>query len=374
MDRGILKAKEERRLLRGHLWAYRNEFESLPDLEDGALIDVVSAQGRFVGRGYFQAAGGIAVRILTREPHEIDAEFIKRRIDRAKAFREGLYPGETVYRWVYGESDGLPGLVADRYGPLIVARTSSRFYASVVDRLADAFLSHEGTKGVVVRVGDDTFERGIVEAPVECSVNNLSFSIDPKTSQKTGMFLDQRENWKLAQRYACGGTVLDGHCYTGAWGLHAAAAGAERVLGVDTSSSAIETARSNAERNGLSAACSFEAADIQDVLARGETWDTVILDPPALARSRGHLKKALGLYQALNRDAMKVLKPGGILITSSCSQPLDAAAFIEVLKRAAGSARRPAQLLDTRGAAPDHPTLLAMPETHYLTCAVLRIL
>ena len=117
MDRGILKAKEERRLLRGHLWAYRNEFESLPDLEDGALIDVVSAQGRFVGRGYFQAAGGIAVRILTREPHEIDAEFIKRRIDRAKAFREGLYPGETVYRWVYGESDGLPGLVADRYGP-----------------------------------------------------------------------------------------------------------------------------------------------------------------------------------------------------------------------------------------------------------------
>ena len=373
MDRGVLKAKEERRLLRGHLWVYRNEFESLPDLEDGALVDVVSAQGRFVGRGYFQAAGGIAVRILTREPHDIDADFMKRRIDRAKAFREKLYPGETVYRWVYGESDGLPGLVADRYDTVVVARAASRLYAEVFDHLAQGFLAHEGTDGVILRVGEETFTRGKVESPVVCSVNDLSFSVDVEAGQKTGMFLDQRENWKLAQRYAGSGSVLDGHCYTGAWGLHAAKAGAERVLGVDTSARAIETATSNAERNGLTQ-CTFEAADIREVLTRKETWDTVILDPPALARSRGHVKKALGLYQALNRDAMKIVKPGGYLITSSCSQPVDNAAFVELLKRAASSAQRPAQILDMRSAAPDHPTLLAMPETHYLTCAVLRIL
>ena len=146
------------------------------------------------------------------------------------------------------------------------------------------------------------------------------------------------------------------------------------MLGVDTSAPAIEIARGNAEANGLSEICTFECSDIQQVLARGETWDAIVLDPPALARSRAQVKKALGLYQALNRDAMKALEAGGILVSSCCSQPVDSAAFLETLKRAATSAQRRVQLLEIRRAAPDHPALLAIPETDYLTCAVLRLI
>lgn len=374
MQRGILKVKEERRLLRGHLWAYRNEFETLPELDDGALIDVYSGTGRFVGTGFYQAEGGIAVRILTHEREEVDAAFFRRRIENAKAFRDALYPKETVYRWVYAESDGLPGFLADRYGTLVVARASSPFYAGAADDLAKAFLAYEGVDGVILRIGNDSRRFASVNTPVDCIINRLRFTVDAEIGQKTGMFLDQRENWTLLERYAKGKKVLDGHCYTGAWGLHAARHGATRVLGVDTSAPAIEIARRNAGGNGLSEICTFECSDIQKVLARDETWDVIVLDPPALARSRGQVKKALGLYQALNRDAMKALEPGGILISSSCSQPVDSAAFLETLKRAATSAQRRAQLLDLRRAAPDHPALLAMPETDYLICAVLRVL
>ncbi len=373
MQRGILKAKEERRLLRGHPWAYRNEFEALPELEDGALLDVYSGKGRFIGTGFYQAEGGIAVRILTYEREQMDAGFFRRSIDSAKALRDALYPEETVYRWVYAESDGLPGLVADRYGPLVIAHASSSFYAKAAGDLANAFLAHEGVDGVTLRIGNDSSLFASVETPVDCVVNGLHFAVDPGIGQKTGMFLDQRENWTLLERYSKSKRVLDGHCYTGAWGLHAARAGATQVLGVDTSAPAIETARANAERNGLSEICTFECTDIQEVLARGETWDVIVLDPPALARSRAQAKKALGLYQALNRGAMKALEPGGILISSSCSQQVGSAAFLEALKRAATSAQRRAELLDIRRAAPDHPALLAMPETDYLTCAVLRL-
>ena len=374
MQRGILKAKEERRLLRGHLWAYRNEFETLPELEDGALLDVHSGEGRFVGTGFYQAEGGIAVRILTHQREKVDASFFRRRVDNAKDFRDALYPKETVYRWVYAESDGLPGFVADRYGPLVVARASSSFYAEAADDLAKAFLAYEGVDGVTLRIGNESRRFASVQTPVDCVVNGLRFTVDADTGQKTGMFLDQRENWTLLERYAKGKRVLDGHCYTGAWGLHAARDGAARVLGVDTSAPAIEIARGNAEANGLSEICTFECSDIQQVLARGETWDVIVLDPPALARSRAQVKKALGLYQALNRDAMKALEAGGILVSSCCSQPVDSAAFLETLKRAATSAQRRVQLLEIRRAAPDHPALLAIPETDYLTCAVLRLI
>ncbi len=373
MVRGILNPKEDRRLLRGHRWVYRNEFDLLPDLSDGALLDVYSNKGRFVGRGFYQATGGIAVRILTYEREDIDASFFRRRIDAAKALRDRLYPSETVYRWVYGDSDRLPGFVADRYGPVVAARAEPAFYAMAADDLAEAFLAHEGVEGVILRRGGETRYFGATETPVECSVNGLRFSVEPDAGQKTGLFLDQRENWKLLERYAPGRRVLDGHCYTGAWGMHAGKYGAARVLGVDTSQRAIETALGNAELNGLSEVCGYECADIQDVLARDDTWDVIVLDPPAFAKSRAHTKKALRRYQALNRDAMQRIEPGGILITSSCSQPVDFAAFMETLKRAGNAAQRVVQLLDQRGPAPDHPALLAMPETNYLKCVVLRV-
>lgn len=372
MHQAVLKEKEERRLLRGHLWAYRNEFARLPDAADGDVTDVVSSAGRFVGRGFYQASGGIAVRLLTRRDEPVDAAFLERRVARAKRFRDQLYPGEPVYRWVYGESDGLPGLVADRYGDVVSVHAGAAFYLNHQDALAGAILSH-GIKGVRLAAGADVRRFGDASGPVSIELDGIRLHVDVESGQKTGMYLDQRENYGLMRRYARDARVLDVFCYAGAWSCHAAMAGATSVVGVDSSRRAIEQARAHAELNGVATRCRFECAEAEEVLERGEKYQLIVLDPPALAKSRGQTAKALGVYQALNRGAMAALEPGGTLITCSCSHFVDAPAFLEMLKRAARAAQRAAWLLEVRGAARDHPVLLEMPETAYLKCAVLRV-
>jgi 23S rRNA (cytosine1962-C5)-methyltransferase len=366
-----LLPREERRLVRGHGWAYRNEFAELPPLRDGDVVRIVSNTREHLGVGYFQEQGGIAVRLLALGNERFDDDLIRRRVERAAALRKKLYAGHPVYRWIHGDSDGLSGCIADRYGPLVVVQAESPFYRARAELLANAFLAEDGVKGVLFR-GEGAPQFGTIETPVICKVNGIEFSVDPVAGQKTGLFLDQRLNWSLLEAHAPGARVLDGHCYVGAWSLHAAKFGAREVTGVDTSRPAIETARVNAERNGLN--CGFIQSDIQEVLARGEKYDVVILDPPALVRGRANMTKALGLYQALNRDAMKALTPGGVLISSSCSQPVDEATFLDMLKRAASAAERRFQVLGVYGAAPDHPALLFMPETRYLKCVVLRMI
>jgi 23S rRNA (cytosine1962-C5)-methyltransferase len=372
--RGLLLPKEERRILRGHLWAYRNEFAELPDLADGAVVDVLSSAGRFVGRGFYQAQGGIAVRILSRRPAPIDAAFLSRRIAAAREFRERVFPGETVYRWLFGESDRLPGLVADRYGPCVSAQTSCAFYRQHREEIVKAFLECPGVEAVRLNVCGDVLRSGPIPAPIECAVDGVRVAVDIEGGQKTGMFLDQRENWRAAGRYADGAAVLDGHCYIGMWSIHAALAGAAQVLGVDTSAQAIALAQANAERNGVAERCTFERADIAEVLQRDVRYDLIILDPPALAKSHAQERRAQGLYHALNTAALKALAPGGILITSSCSHFVTREAFLEIVKRASTAAQRHMWLLEVRGAAPDHPVLMGMPETAYLNCLVLRAL
>lgn len=335
---------------------------------------VVSDAGRPIGAGYYQAEGGIAVRLLAIGRDTFDEDTLARRIGAAGAMRTKLFHGETVYRWVHGEGDGLPGLIADRYGPLVVVHVDAAFYRDRAERLAAAFLEADGVKCVLIRAGKEWLEFGRPSTPVPCEIHGIRFSVDPKLGQKTGLFLDQRVNWTLLEPFVRGARVLDGHCYAGAWSLHAAKYGAREVLGVDTSGPAVEQAFANARANHAAETCAFLCADIRDVLASAEPYDVVVLDPPALAKGRAHLQKALGLYQALNRDAMKVLTPGGVLITSSCSQSVDEPTFLETLKRAATAAQRRFQILDIRGAAPDHPALLAMPETRYLKCVVLRFI
>jgi 23S rRNA (cytosine1962-C5)-methyltransferase len=373
VPRTRLKPKEERRLLRGYLWAFRNEFAELPDLADGELVDIFSNEGRFVGRGFYQAQGGIAVRLLSRHQVQIDAEWFAQCVDEARQFREKVYPGQLVYRWVFGESDGLPGFVADRYGSVISAQTSCGFYAAWMDGLADAFLAGGGVEGVRLEVCGQPRTYGRLPRPLDVDLDGLRLAFEIDGGQKTGMFLDQRMNWLAMRPFARAARVLDGHCYVGVWSCQAALAGAAHVLGVDTSSQAVELARTNAQVNTLDRQCTFECADVAEVMRGGDRYDLIILDPPALAKSRGALAKALALYQALNRDAMKALSPGGVLITSSCSHFVELPAFLEVLKRAARAAQREAWMLDMRGAAPDHPVLLAMPETAYLKCVTLRL-
>ena len=370
-----LLPKEDRRLLRGHPWVYRNELAKIPPMDDGELADVFSAQDRFIGRGFYQAQGGIAVRLLTRHQVPIDGVFLNERIDNARIFRERLFPDQSVYRWVFGESDGLPGFVADRYGTLISAQTSCRFYASCVDELADAFLAREGVEGVRIVINNVLHTYGNAPASVIASIDGVQVAVNLEEGQKTGMFLDQRENCLAIRRFAHNARVLDGHCYIGLWSCHAALAGAKSVLGVDTSAKAIEAATANAQRNGVGDQCAFERADIAEVLQqRGDRYDVVLLDPPAFVKSHAQEHKALGLYQALNAAAMNAVEPGGILVTSSCSHFVSREAFLEVLKRAASAAHRKVWAFDVRGAAPDHPVLLAMPETAYLKCVFLRVL
>lgn len=369
-----LKAREDRRILRGHLWAYRNEFSEIPPLADGDLVRVASDAGRPVGTGYYQAEGGIAVRLLTLGRDVFEEQTLSRRIAAAHSMRARMFGGDTAYRWVHGESDGLPGLIADRYDSVVVVHADAAFYRARTDALVTAFRAVEGVSGVLVRAAHEWTEHGTVTEPISCEIHAIQFGVDPRHGQKTGLFLDQRANWNLLEPFARDARVLDGHCYAGAWSLHAAKFGAREVLGVDTSHGAVEQAIANARRNEVSDRCAFLCSDIKDVLASSEPYDVVVLDPPALAKNRNFLAKALGHYQALNRDAMKALRPGGVLITSSCSQPIDEAAFLEMLKRAATASQRRFQVLDVRGASPDHPGLLAMPETRYLTCAVLRFI
>lgn len=374
MEKAILKEKEERRLLRGHVWAYRNEFAHLPKLDDGALVEVVAGNHRPIGRGFYQEEGGIAVRLLTRRGEAIDADLLVHRVHAAARFREMLYPGQRVYRWLYGESDRLPGLVADRYGPVVSVQTTCRFYERWRDILADAFFAHEEVKGVRFEMAGQVTTFGEVPSSVEVEVEGMKLLVHLELGQKTGMFLDQRENWLAMRSYARGARVFDGFCYMGSWGCQAALAGAERVRGVDTSVRAIDAARENARLNGVESRCTFEAGDVSQALARrDETYNLIFLDPPAFAKSRAQVQKALGLYQAINRDAMHAIEPGGFLVTSSCSHFVDLADFHEMLKRAARVAQRDIWILETRGASRDHPVLQAMPETMYLKNVTLRV-
>jgi len=369
-----LKPKEERRLLRGHRWAYRNEFASLPDAQDGELVDVLADGGRFVGRGFFQASGGIAVRILTLEDKPIDGELLRARIHRARRYRDQLYGGSTVYRWVYAESDGLPALIADRYDCMVSVQAGSPFYAGHAEGIAEAIMESGDVRGVRFEAGGKALHFGEFLSPIDVSLNGIRFHVDVEQGQKTGMFLDQRENVRMLEPIVKGARVLDGHCYTGLWGVSAACWGAQEVIGFDTSAPAIEMAAENARLNRVEARCSFKCADVQTALHEKKHYDVVMLDPPALAKTRGQKRNALGAYLALNRLAMEAVAPGGWLFTSSCSHFVDAPEFLEMLKRAGRSAQRDLWVVRVCGAAPDHPVLMGMPETAYLTCAALRLM
>ena len=371
-----LNPKEDRRLLRGHLWAYRNEFKHLPeDIADGEVVDVFSDGRRFVGRGFYQAQGGIAVRIVTRHQEELDAEFFLARFTSARALRARLFPGSSVYRWIYGESDGLPGLVVDRYGSVAVARAASVFYNACAEMIADACMADGGATGVVFAWGNTTKTFGTVPEIVPLDVDGVRAELNLAEAQKTGLFLDQRRNWQSIRTFASGARVFDGHCYHGFWSCNAALAGAQSVLGVDTSEKAVEQAGRNAALNGVADKCVFVKSDVEKVLGEATNFfDVIVLDPPALAKNRTLVRKALPRYQAINELALGRIAPeGGILITSSCSHFVDTPTFLETVKYAATATGRRVSLLEMRGAAPDHPVLLTMPETAYLKCAVLRV-
>jgi 23S rRNA (cytosine1962-C5)-methyltransferase len=375
-----------RHLRAGHPWVFRKAIEKAPKgLAAGAIVDVTD-EGRFVARGYFDPHSAISVRILTREPaEEIDPAFWRRRVARALALRAELVRGTTGFRMVHGESDGLPGVVADRYGRFAVVKLYSAglvpHRAAIVEALhAEA----EGLAGVYGRdevPRDDEEEGGApagrvlwgAEPPerIEIDEHGMKLLVDVRKGQKTGHFLDQRENRRLVRELACGRPeALNLFGYTGGFSVAAALGGARHVVSVDVDRDAIALARENFRANGLDPADhAFAAEDAFEILARykreGRRFELVVCDPPAFAKSQRAVEAAVAGYASLNRAALAVLAPGGLLVTASCSARVSAEQFTDAVKEAAFKARVDLQLVAETRQPADHPVALQFREGRY---------
>jgi 23S rRNA (cytosine1962-C5)-methyltransferase len=381
-----LKNKEERRILRGHPWVFSNELQNASaELLPGELVDVLDHGGRFIGRGYINPHTLIAVRILTRKQEEIDAGFFLRRIQAARSLREMLGFGDS-FRAVFSEGDGLPGLIVDKYADTLVVQSSTAGIDGLLGTITSALNEVYSPQAIVLR--NDTASRaiegltqekqvihGTAAGPVLIEESGIQYTIDVLEGQKTGFFFDQRENRQALKDIVQGKRTLDCFCYVGAWSLNAARFGASEVIGLDSSQKAVDLATANAALNGLSA--EFIVADVFEELRklekRHERFNCIILDPPAFVKSRAKIREGLKGYKEINLRAMKLLEPGGVLVTCSCSHHVDQDLFKEMLIDAAYSAGRQARLLEMRSQARDHPILLAARETQYLKCAILVV-
>jgi 23S rRNA (cytosine1962-C5)-methyltransferase len=379
-----LRQKEERRILRGHPWVFSNELDRSPvEFTPGEIVDVLDSTGRFLGRGYINPHSLIAVRLLTRTKEEIDVGFFRRRIAAARSLRTLLGFGES-FRAVFSESDNLPGLIVDKYADTLVVQSSTAGIDRMLDEILVA-LREEYTPEVIV-LRNDTASReleglvreirvvhGATSGQVAFEESGIKYRVDVLEGQKTGFFFDQRENRLALKDYVQGRRTLDCFCYVGAWALSAARFGATEVIGLDSSEKAIASAAENAVLNGLSV--QFKKADVFDDLRvlekQRERFGCIVLDPPAFVKSRAKVREALKGYKEINLRAMKLLEPGGTLVTCSCSHHIDQELFREMLIDAAYSAGRQARLLEMRSQARDHPALLAARETQYLKCAIL---
>lgn len=388
-----LRKDQERRLLAGHAWVYSNEVDTdatpLKAFDPGQAVTILSDHGRFIGHGYVNPRSLICARIVTRNRSQpLSPALWVRRIRDALALRERLYE-RPFYRLIFGESDGLPGLICDRYGDLLaVALTTAgmeRERAEVLTALEQilrprAIVLRNDTpirelegldQGVEVALGDPPDELILTE-------HGLDLAIAPITGQKTGWFYDQAENRARLGRFGVGRRVLDACSYVGAWGLRAAALGAEEVLCVDASESALARLSGNAERNGLADRIGTLRGDAFDVMRelgeQGRRFDTVLLDPPAFIKRKKDEKEGTQAYVRLNRLAMELLEPGGMLVTSSCSYHLGRESFVRAVSLAARRAARSLQLLEVGQQGPDHPVHPAIPETAYLKTLFLRVL
>jgi len=387
----ILKRNEQRRLDAGHLWVYSNEVDTrktpLTGFEPGSLAAIQSSVGKTLGIGYVNPHSLICARLLTRRPRSvIDAAFYERRLRSALQLRESLFE-QANYRLVYGESDGLPGLVIDRYGDVLVVQFTTAGMEAVRDLLLEVLNRVLAPSGIVLR--NDTPVRaleglsqepeiiGDVPETVTLEEGGVQFEVPLAAGQKTGWFYDQRSNRLAMHKYVQNKRVLDVFSYIGAWGLQAAAAGASEVCCVDSSAVAQSFLEKNAAANGLVDKVRHETGDAFDVLKSmqedKQRFDVVIVDPPAFIKRRKDIKTGEQGYARLNRLAMQVLAPDGILISCSCSMHLTAERLQSILYQSARKQGRQMQLLERGFQAMDHPVHPAIVETAYLKAFFCRV-
>ena len=384
-----LHAGRERRVLAGHRWVFSNEIASpLSDYEPGSWVEVFSSRQASLGIGYVNPGSLIAVRLVCRPGEKPTETLFRERIQKAASFRsETLYPGSKCHRVVFGESDGLPGLVLDQYGDVLVYQINTLGMSLLEPLLQEWITDIFRPRALVFR--HDTQSRSLEgldlvkgvasgELPVnlEVAINAIRYRVDLIRGQKTGLFLDQRDNRHRLLGWAQGKRILDLFCYNGSWSLAAAVAGASEVTGVDQSADAITQAEANASLNGLSERCRFVRGDVIRFLKEAPKGlvDGIIVDPPAFAKTKGALSEAKKGYTDLNRRAILAVKPGGMLISCSCSYHMSEDLFRDVLMQAAQASGRELRLIEARGQSMDHPVLLAMPETRYLKCWLLQVL
>lgn len=384
----ILKNKEERRILDGHLWVFSNEIrETLGDPRDGDVVEIVAANGLTIGVGLYNAHSLIRVRLLARHIIDIDHDFFRKRISEARDLRKRLYPHSSTFRVIYGESDFLPGLIVDRYNEYLAVQTLSYGMDARLATICDVLEELFTPAGIVERNESPLRDlegleqrKGILRGtsgPTIITEYDIHYQVNPLEGQKTGFFLDQRENRFLIRRFSADAAILDCFCNEGGFALNAAVGGASSVIAIDSSEEAIARARHNAALNGLSG-ITFEQHDIFERVAslgnEGALFDVVILDPPSFTRTRKNVPAAKKGYRDLHRAALKVLKRGGILLSASCSHHIEPGTFMGIILDAAAESGRSIQLLDWRGASSDHPVLPAMAETRYLKFAVCSVL
>jgi 23S rRNA (cytosine1962-C5)-methyltransferase len=390
MTRITLNKNEERRIKSGHPWVFSNEIREVAgNRTAGIATKLYDAAGIFIGVGHYNPHSLIAFRLVSRQREDIETqEFFEGRIAAALAHRSARYPGLATYRAVYGESDFLPGLVVDRYGDYLSLQLLSSGMDSRRSQIVAALRKIFEPRGIIARNDvsvrkleglDETVELlwGEVPETVEVEENGLRFQVNLREGQKTGGFLDQKQNHLLLRGICAGKSVLDCFCYTGGWAVHAASFGALSVVGIDISTRAVEQAGHNAELNGVSDRVTFEECDaferLRSLHQEGRRFGVIVMDPPAFVKSRKNIAEATKGYLTVNRRALELLEPGGYLITCSCSYHMGREAFSDMLIQAARLAKREVRLVETCSQAADHPVLLSFPESEYLKCFVLQV-
>ena len=373
----------EERIRNGHFWVYRADIAG-GGAEPGAVVRVVGPDGRFLARAFLSDRSQIVLRILTRHDVPVDAEFWRARLQQAIAFRRQLHIDASAYRLVHGEGDLIPSLIVDRYGDYLSVQALSQGTDRLLPDVTRLLVQLASPKGIVAR--NDPRVRtlegleqkvevldGDVPDRVTVREGRIEYDVDLRRGQKTGAFLDQRENRVAAAQYVRGRT-LDCFSYAGGFALQLAPHAA-RVTALDISEDATALLAQNAQRNGLSNV-DVRTTNVFDELRAleriGETFDAIVLDPPAFAKSKAAIPKALSGYKEINLRALKLLRPGGFLITCSCSYHVDEAAFAEIVFDAALDARVNVSVVEKRMQARDHPVVLGIPETYYLKCFILR--
>ncbi|HEY3102638.1 MAG TPA: class I SAM-dependent rRNA methyltransferase [Pyrinomonadaceae bacterium] len=408
MARAAITSRGAKRIRQGHLWVYRSDVTAADEVEAGAIVSVVDQANNFVGQAFYSDASEIALRFLTTREETIDREWWRTRLRACAGRRRSMARETNAYRLVYSEGDLLPSLIVDRYDDVLVMQTLSQGSDRLKDLWCELLVAEFQPKAIIER--NDARVRqfeglelrsgilwsapaeqpgsparqprwggrsddGALDTAIEINQHGARFFVSPLGGQKTGAFLDQRENYLAAARVAHG-RALDCFTFNGGFALHIAPS-CDKVIGVDISEEAIAAARRNAELNN-SSNVEFRTANVFDALrdfeASGERFDTIVLDPPAFAKNRASVKSAARGYKEINLRALKLLNSGGVLVTCTCSYHMPQEMFLEIIADAALDARRRLQIVEVRGQSSDHAVLMGVPETHYLKCVIARVI